>query len=169
MQTTYGDRAAFFAGQQTKTSNVDAVESAFCSVDLSFGVGLARDLDGSLKQVEIPSATGFDFAGVAVHSHAYDNQGLSGTLGIEANEAINLKKGGYAAVRVDDDVAAAIAGGGSRAVFLRHTANGANNIPGNFRHNADTARADEVPGARFTGRLVGTGAGALAEIYLNTP
>jgi hypothetical protein len=169
MQTTYGDRAAFFAGEQTKASNVDVVDTAYCDADISFGVGLARVLNGGQGEVEIPTATGFTFGGVAVHSHAYANQHLAGTLGVESGDPINLKSMGYAGVRVDDDLVASLAAGGSRAVYLRHTDGAGTNVAGNFRNDADTDEADLIPGARFTGRVVGTGAGALAEIFFNTP
>lgn len=169
MQTSYGDREAFFAGQQTKTSNVDQVDTAYCDTDLPFGVGLARVLDGGKGEVEIPTATGFTFGGVSVHSHVYASHGLAGNLGISANDPINLKGMGYAGVRVDDDLVASLAAGGSRSVYLRHTDGAGTNVAGNFRNDADTDEADLIPGARFTGRVVGTGAGALAEILLNTP
>lgn len=154
VETTAGD------GTATETETQAAVDRA----DLRFGVGVVYDsTDERGKRAVLPSGSSDRFAGVAYHGHAFDNRHLPDEDGVPLNDAFAGLRQGCVAVRVDADVAAAIAPGAP--AFLKYTAD-ANGAVGQFRHNNTNAFA--VP-AVFTGRVQGSGATALAELEVNAP
>jgi len=153
-ETTAGD------GTATETETQAAAQRS----DLRFGVGVVYDsTDDTGRRAVLPSGSSDRFAGVAIHGHAYDNRSLAEDNGIPLNDAFAGMRQGRCAVRVDADVAAAIAPGAP--AFLKYTAD-ANGTVGQFRHNNTNAFA--VP-AVFTGKVLGSGATALAELEVNAP
>lgn len=124
--------------------------------DMEFGEGVNRDPNDLDDQVIIPSATGQTPRGVTVFSHAYENRDLSGQNGIPAGDAATIMEAGVIWVEVEQDVDP------TSDVYLRHTANGALS-PGSWRKDADSAKADLWPNARY--RTVTT-AGNLAQLEI---
>lgn len=138
---------------------VTATQSARTRGDLPFGKAVAYDeTDPRGKRCVLPAATGFRFAGVTAFSHAHANRTLAGSNGIPAQDSFNRLKAGFIYVKAETDVQP-----GDRA-FVRHTAN-ANGEPGNFRNDADTNTADEIPGEFVTGG----DAGSLVVLQINAP
>lgn len=143
------------AGNGTMTAAVAQAYQA--AANIPFGVGLARlTSDAEGKQVTLPAATGFVFAGVALHTYAVENRDLLGDGAYPAGHPINAIMKGYVAVVVEQDVT------NGDPVYLRHTASGSN-TPGGWRKDADTANADLIVGARWE---TGATAGNLAVLYL---
>lgn len=125
---------------------------------IPFGFGLAQSLTNAAQAV-LPSATGFLFAGVAVHKQKAQQNAVEAAR-YEAGESVSVLKKGRIWVWSEQAV------GPGDPVYLRHTANGAN-VPGQFRKDADTARADQITtGARWAS--ITTGAG-LALLEVNIP
>lgn len=138
---------------------------------IEFGLGLAYDgafSDGDRPKVAIPSATGFVFMGLALFNHKQSRQDDDGFGVLEATAGSRYE--------IKDDITIArkglfqvyseVAVNPTLPVFLRHTANSAL-TPGDFRTDADTARADEIAeGAKWA--TVTTAAG-LAILELNLP
>lgn len=146
-ETTAGD------GTAVATTTQQAINAGA----LEFGMGVALVNSGTRgKEVALPSATGFIFGGVVVHTHAVNNRELPGDEAVAPTHPLNLLKKGYVFVTVEDAFQP------GDAAFLRHTANGTL-TPGHWRTDADTARADAVTGARF---VTGGSAGGLGVLFL---
>lgn len=148
------DMTAGFAGMIARTGPYRADTGENTSMAIAFGLGLAR-IAGTERGVALPAATGFAFAGVALHEH---RSPVAGVSRYEQNEAVSVMTAGFVMVPVEQAVQP------GDPVYLRHTANGAGKDPGQFRKDADTDKADAVPGARFVTKTAGAG---LAVIELN--
>lgn len=155
MQTTYQtDMDVAVLGGLADSGPHDIV-SATASAAIEYGKGVAIAADGTVAK---PAATGFLFGGVALYS---DNKSVdnSGVAQYEQYDPVPaLRKGRvwvYAEQAVDP----------TAAVYLRHTTNAAL-VPGDFRTDADTARADLVAGARWVSTTVGAG---MAILEINAP
>jgi hypothetical protein len=122
---------------------------------VGYGLGVALGTDPEV-QFELPAATAFEFGGVLVHSHAREDVEAVGP--VEGELAELLRKGRIWVV-AEEAVTTA------DNVFLRHTANGGL-LPGGWRTDADTARADQIAQARW---LTAAGAGELAQLEVNYP
>lgn len=145
-ETTAGDGTAVATTTQ-QAINAGAIE---------FGMGLALDpTDTRGKRRVLPSSTGFRWGGVSVFSHAVENRGLPGSDAIPPTKEINCMLKGSIYLVCEDACEP------GDPVYLRHTANGTLS-PGHFRTDADTNRADAIPGARW---LTGASAGGLAVAF----
>lgn len=154
MQTDYNDLSAAVKGALADLGQHDIV-SRQSAAAIGFGFGLAWLSTGL---VALPSATGFVFAGVAMMKHsAIPN--ATGLAQYDIGHAISVVRQGRIWVESEQAV------NPSLSVFLRHTTNAAL-VPGNFRVDADTARADQITNARWVS--VTTGAG-LAILEINMP
>lgn len=125
-----------------------------------FGRGLAQNLTDAEK-ISLPSATGFTFAGISSHSQiARPND--DGIAKYEDGISIPVLTKGRIYVLAEDAITSL-----DDAVYLRHTANGAVNVAGRFRTDADTARADQISNARWLSLT--TGVNQLAILEINMP
>ena len=107
----------------------------------------------------LPSVTGFLFAGIARHiAKVAPNDGSGAKY--EAGEAISTVRKGRVWVLAEDVVTLA------SDVYLRHTLGSADQLPGRFRSDADSAKADQIT-ARWVS--VTTGANQLAQLEINIP
>lgn len=136
----------------TVTANV-------ATVVLPFGHGVVRRTTGAnvtSKSVAIPSGTGQDIMGVTarIHSNVDDTNASPANLQGEVApfKDASVVHEGQIWVEVDEAVAA------GDPVFLRHTAGGTGpGVPGTFRTDADTARADAITNAKFESATTGVG------------
>lgn len=159
MQTSYSEKPGVaFAGMLDGVADHD-IGSYLNEEASGIGFGLGVVQGTADNQFKVPAATGFSLLGVTVHSHAYDNQDLSGALGIPVKgEASVLMRG---RIWVKPEVAIAL----GDDVFVRHTA-GVGEVLGSFRNDADTADADQITNARW---LTSCDAGGYALLQLNLP
>lgn len=125
-----------------------------------FGRGLAQNLtDADL--IALPSATGFTLAGVSMASQI-PTPNDDGIAKYEDGVAVPVLKKGRIWVLAEDAVTSL-----ADAVYLRHTANGAVNVAGRFRTDADTNRADVIANARW--KTLTTAINQLAILEINLP
>ncbi|BAQ65529.1 hypothetical protein GM3709_2294 [Geminocystis sp. NIES-3709] len=144
--------------------------TAYSDTAIPFGVGVVYGGavgNENRPKIALPSATGFLFMGVSCFTHkqtgdSNDGFGVLNTTAsaqYEIGDDITVKKRGYVwvyseiAVDMDDPV------------FLRHTVNSAL-VPGNFRIDADTAKADQLTNVRWACKTTAAG---LAILELNIP
>jgi len=99
------------------------------------------------------------FIGVAIATQAME-QNLSGEAFYSATQTVSVLTRGRIYVYVEQDVTV------RDSVFLRHTANGAGLVPGQFRKDADSNNAVEISGARF---ITDAAAGSVAVLEINLP
>jgi len=129
---------------------------------IAFGKGVVRgSADG---QVIIPTATGQTFMGIAVETNTIEKRAgysidANGKMGWPVNYDMSFIRRGIIAVPVDSDC---VQGG---AVYVIHTA-GTGQVPGHFRKDANTDKADLVPNAVFWKTLTAAGVGL---IRINLP
>lgn len=108
----------------------------------------------------LPSITGFLFEGISRHkAKVAPNDGTGAKY--EAGEAISVVRKGRVWVLAEDVIAL------DDDVYLRHTLGGADQVPGRFRTDADTARADQITNARWVS--VTSGVNELAQLEINIP
>lgn len=165
MQTSYSAKLApAFAGMKADLRD-DVVESNVLegATPIPFGVGVVKGTAND--QVKLPSATSDKVTGIAIHTHSYFNQDLSGTAGIPVKGQVNKLRRGECWVVVETNVV------DGDPVFCRCTAKGGNTQLGRFRNDADPTAgpvdtAVSVPEAKF--RSTAT-AGGLALIEINLP
>lgn len=124
------------------TSRPWGTHSKYADAELVWGLGVVRD--GADDKVKHPTAafTATDFMGIVMKWNVYDPS-LTTSGDVPANKEAKICTDGKIRVRVED----AVVEGGK--VFCRHTAAGANTTLGAFRSDADTAKATEIPGARY--------------------
>ena len=125
-------------------------------VAIAFGLGLVQTAVAG--QAALPSATGFTFEGISVQTNK-PTSNATGEAQYEIGEEITVLRKGRIWVYVETAVAV------NDDVFLRHTVNGAL-LAGDFRTDADTARADQITNARF---ITATTAAGLAMVEINLP
>lgn len=123
-----------------------------------FGRGLAEGTDGVVAV--LPSATSFLFAGISVQiAKQVPNDGTGAKY--TAGEAITVLRRGRIWVKAEETVAL------DDDVYLRHTiGSAAAELPGRFRTDADSAKADQITNARWVTPVTGEG---LAQIELFHP
>lgn len=155
MQTDYNDLSAAVKGGLADIALTDKV-GRFAAADVAFGVGLAATTTAG--QAEVPTATSFVFEGISVQTNKVTLNATGEALYQAGEEITVLKKG---RIWVYTEVAIAV----GDAVFLRHTVNAAL-VPGDFRNDADTARADAITNARFVTATTGAG---LVQVEINLP
>ena len=148
------------------TTNCSVADIILNETNIPFGVGVVEDLTGlSDERAHLPQATGDittvgSFAGIAVHSHAAEqDKGGINNLGYEPQSAMSLMRRGRVIVQVEDAV---VKGG---LPFVRFVA-GAGEQLGAFRSDADTSDAVALPNSRF---VTSSGAGGLAIVEINLP
>ncbi len=130
------------------------------SSPILFGRGLAQVLTDAEK-ISLPSLTGFLFAGVSVQSQVVTPND-DGIAKYENGVAVPVLTKGRIWVLAEDAVTSL-----DDSVYLRHTANGAVNVSGRFRTDADTARADQISNARWLSLT--TAINQLAVLEINMP
>lgn len=125
-----------------------------------FGRGLAQHLTDA-DRITLPSLTGFLFSGVSLQSQiARPND--DGIAKYEDGVTIPVLTKGRIWVLAEDAITSM-----ADDVYLRHTANGAVNVPGRFRTDADTAKADQISNARWLSLT--TAINQLAVLEFNMP
>ena len=132
------------------------IASRASATTIAFGVGLAINTTGF---VLVPTATGFKFEGVAM----LKQKAPPNTTGIalyDIGEEISVLRQGRIYVTAE------VAVNPTLAVFLRHTVNAAL-TPGDFRIDADTARADQITNAKWVSTT--TTGPLLAILEVNSP
>lgn len=139
MQLSYDDLLPSVEGGLADSGHHDIV-SRFSAAEVLFGQGLAVVAENESAQ---PGATGFVFEGVALKVNLPLNNS-SGEASYKANTAISVLRKGRVWVKSESIISNILTDG----VFLRHTVNAAL-IPGQFRIDADTAKADEITTARW--------------------
>ena len=153
-QSTYNAEAAIaFAGMLADSdamvrSSISRANEEASAVAYGSGVMFGTDPE---VQFLLPALTGFEFAGVAVHSHGREDPTAVGPETDEPNEL--LRKGriwvvAEEAIAITDDV------------FLRHTVNGGL-TPGGWRTDLDVNKADQITQAKWL-----TAAAALGDLVL---
>jgi len=157
------DGAAFFQGKLANASEAELITkiSSFNGV-LTFGLGLVRGASDDLAT--LPSATGQRFVGVAratdtIEKRAGYSIDADGKMGYPLQHVMSVAIKGVIAVPVDSDCVE------GAPVYLIHTASSGQKV-GHFRKDANTDKADLVPGAVFDRSLSGAGLGV---IRLNWP
>jgi len=163
MQSTYTqDPAVAFPGQPADTGFKDDISTVVEeATGIAPGLGVVRGTaDG---QAALPAADFEDsaFLGVSVRTHKARADGaVADNENYEDKASMPVRRRGRIWVVVEDAFTA------GAAVFVRHTAGGAGEVPGNFRTDDDTAAASDITGARF---VTSGDAGALGLIELNLP
>lgn len=127
---------------------------------LVFGSGVNKDLtDATGRAVIVPAATGGTFRGIVVRSEAHGIPDVAGDAGVAPSDPFNVLEKGDAFVRVEEAVAL------TDNVFLRHTVStGGDLLPGGWRTDADTAKADQITTAEW---IRAAGPGEIAILRLN--
>lgn len=129
------------------------------SSPIPFGRGLMQALTDAEK-IALPNLTGFMLAGVSVQSQQYTDN--DGDAEYRDGVAVSTLTKGRIWVKAEDTITSL-----DDAVYLRHTANGAVNVPGRFRTDADTAKADVIANARWL--TLTTAINQLAILEINLP
>lgn len=158
MQTNYDNQSVFapaLKGGLADAGITNKVTGKSAAV-IRFGIGLAI---ASTGKVAIPASTGFAFAGVSVMKHNATPNASPNEAQYGIGEAITVLRKGRLWVYSEQAVNPTL------SVYLRHTVNGGN-VPGDFRVDADTNKADLVASAKWLN--VTTGAG-LALLEVNIP
>ena len=154
-QLDYNEMVASVKGGLADVGKNDIV-SEVSAADMNFGIGVDKLATGLIA---VPAATGFLFGGIVVQT-LKDIPRATGVALHEDGDAVPVLKKGRIWVYSEQ------AHDPTDPVYLRHTVNAALN-PGDFRIDADTAKADDVSAwARWVG--VTTAAG-LAELEINIP
>ena len=154
-QLDYNDLSAAVKGAISDIAHHDIV-GRNALADVKFGLGLAATTVAG--QAAVPTATGFVFEGISVQTNKPTDNATGEAL-YKQGEEISVMRKGRIWVYVEEAVAV------NDSVFLRHTVNGAL-LAGDFRTDDDTARADQIPNARF---ITATTAAGLAVVEINLP
>lgn len=142
----------------TPALSSDATTANVTGNPVPFGRGVVEGSDGVVAT--LPSTTGFLFAGVAMFKNKESPNDGSGAK-YEAGEAITVGRKTVVWVLAEDIIAI------DDDVYLRHTLGTAVQLPGRFRTDADTAKADQVTQARWLSTT--SGADELAKLEINVP
>lgn len=129
---------------------------------LPYGLGVTLD-SSDPGLIKLFSATGQFFAGILTLDYYHEDQVKNlafGLPGIPVKGDASVGEIGEFLVFSEQAVSP------TDPVFCRHTAGGANIVPGRFRKDADTAKADQVTGARWKYRTTAAG---LTTLILNRP
>jgi hypothetical protein len=127
---------------------------------IPFGRGLAQNLTNA-ELVALPGATGFTLAGVSVQTNQY-RENSNGLAQYREGQAITTLRKGRIWVTSEDAITSL-----ADAVYIRHTANGAVNLPGRFRTDGDSSKADVVANAEW--KSLTTAVNQLALLEINLP
>lgn len=117
------------------------------SSGIPFGIGLARGT--TEDDAKLPAAATDELAGIAVHSHAYDQDGLTGTAGIPADTLGTVLAEGSIVVKTEQSMAP------GDPVYVRFAVT-TTEQKGAFRKDADSGKARLVKGARVLKNLSST-------------
>jgi hypothetical protein len=156
VQTTYeSEHDAGFEGQRVSFELTNITSKVAEGSDIAFGRAVVRGTADN--QAQLPSTTGEDFMGVTEMTTAWAENSSDLHLYPEYRE-MNLIDFGKIYVYTEQAVVP------GDPVFFRHTAATAPlDVVGRFRKDADTANADQIPGATFE---TTTAAGGIAIIKL---
>lgn len=129
---------------------------------IPFGRAVVRRTTGANvkgKSIKLPDAASQEFQGVSerIHSVVDPTNASSNPGAASAFQDLTAVHEGEMLVDVEEAVTA------GDPVFFRHTAGAGGTKLGIFRNDADTASADQVTGAKFTG--TSTGAGTVAASF----
>lgn len=158
LNTSYAEQSAAFAGMLADLTEKEASPyvQGEASAEIAFGAGVvegtAATEAGGFNGAILPVDANSVFAGVLLHAHDLDPRTELGTTGVKPGAAISVLKEGRVWVYTEDTIAK------GATLFLRHTDNGAGKVKGQFRSDADTNKAIEVPVVAVDGR---TGAGLI--------
>lgn len=152
VQSTYNNQAIGFPGGLADSS-LSNIISKIADVAIPYGFGVVRG--AAENGVKLPTATGGEFMGVAVSTTAGQANG-SDVFQYEIDSSVNVGDMGVYYVITEQAVVP------GNPVFLRHTVNAAL-VPGGFRKDLDTDKADAITGATFEST---TAAGELAIIKI---
>lgn len=151
--------AKYYEGQIALTEDA-TIRSATNSSDaiIAMGKGVVRGASDGL--LTLPSATGFYFLGVAMLSDTIEKRAgysidSNDKFGWPVDYSVSYVRRGIVAVPCDS----AVTQGG--AVYCIHTAS-SGQVPGHFRADANTDKADLVPNAVFWKTLTAAGIGLVA-------
>lgn len=157
-QLDYSAQAPAFAGMQadlTQGALKDTMVQGEASAEIAFGrfvcesVGmtgagnLTTNPAGTPAVAILPVDANSDFGngGIVLHAHDYDKRLELGDTGLKPKTLMTVLKRGRAWVYGE------VAMAKTDSVFVRYTAAGGN-VVGNFRNDADTAKAIQIYGAR---------------------
>lgn len=131
-QTTYStDQVAGFAGENNSGTSPQDVRSAFNEEASAHPFGILLKKGTADNQTKLYTA-GATVAGLAMHTHAYDNRKLTSTNGVDTLAPVNVMRRGRMFVLAEGTV---VKGG---KVFARHTSDGGSNTQlGSLRADAD--------------------------------
>ena len=172
IQTTYGfTHDPLLVGMAAGPSPCQK-GTGYADAAIAFGLGLVYDgeVTQGRRKVKVPDAafTVADFVGIAEHSHKQQRGDEAGLDVLTSTQTAEYAIGDDITIAEKRRIVVTVEGAVNpgAAVFLRHTANGGN-TPGNFRTDADTARAVDISTvARW--RTTTAGAGQ-AELEINLP
>lgn len=157
-------------GMAYDMTNKDDI-TAWSTDPIEFGLGVIYDgaTDPNERwKIALPSVTGQVFAGVTKYSHKQvsgveakmtDLTTVQGAR-YEAGDDITVRRRGRIYVFSEQAVNPGL------PVYLRFAVNGAGTAAGQFRVDADTARADQITQARWVSVTTGSG---LAILEINLP
>jgi hypothetical protein len=132
VQTTYNTSlTAGFAGESASGFSPQDVASAFNEETSAhpFGILLKKGTADNQTKLYTQGAT---VAGLAMHTHAFDNRKLTGTNGVDTLERLNVMRRGKMWVLAEGTVVK------GAAVYARHTSDGGSNTQlGSLRADAD--------------------------------
>lgn len=155
VQTTYeAERPAGFEGQRATLDTVSIISKAAEGSDIAFGRAVVRGTADD--QAILPSIAGEDFLGITEMTTAW-SQDENDLHQYDENREMNIMRMGEIYVYTEQAVVP------GDPVFFRHTAGAGGSVIGRFRKDADTATADQIPGATFE---TTAGAGELAKVQL---
>jgi hypothetical protein len=148
-----------FAGMKGESRKDGYDRSAYnseASAEVPFGVMVAVGAadDAALLLVDANSK----FAGVVVHSHAYDRRVDFGDTGLLPKTTLSVMRKGSIWVTVEEAVSV------GDVAFVRHTAGAGGTQKGAFRKSADTATAVTTGTCKF---LTSASASGLALLDVN--
>lgn len=156
-QTSYGTSPAKAyagmladAGKSYKRSLTNEEAAA-----IPFGIGLARGT--TEDDAKLPAAATDELAGIAIHTHAYDQDGLTGTAGIPADKVCTVLAEGAIVVRTEESLSP------GDPVYVRFSVN-TDEQKGAFRNDADSGKARLVKGARVLKNI----SSSLAVVYFSS-
>lgn len=163
-QLSYAEQAPAIAGMVADFSggiDADTMVNGEASAEIAFGKmvvqsavqstsGTGTAATGTPAKAKLPAASTDDFYGVVLFSNEYDKRLELGDTGVKPAKMLAVKHRGRVWVKVEVAVAT------TDAVYARYTTNGGL-VPGDFRNDADTAKALRIYGAKFLTATSGAG------------
>lgn len=158
-----------YAPGQLVTPTGGTIHTRFNNSDniLFFGLGVVTGARN--REIVVPSATGGKFEGVLFYTNTFElrnghtRDAVSGRIGYPPKREVSIiRPGEFAQVAVFVDSATAI----NDPVFIRHTGSGTTGLPGCFRKDIDTDKADAITRGRFIKAVSAPAAGKMAVSWI---